>query len=190
MDMNVKGMDMRTDYLTDRSFSAALPADLRTWVESSELIRWILEIQHADAGISAQPAIESSPRLQMLQTLLTYCYATGALATEEIERKIESDATIRYLCARLYPDGATLRQFRRYHRERIKITLSELLRRAWDEAKARSEIEMSVSIDPGVPWIGSWRSDAVLQEFRPNFEAEAEERIVEATHLDCMALDD
>ena len=188
---NAKGTEMRINTINSLSLTDEVPADVRDWVNSSELIRWILEIQHTEVRTISGPTLAPSARLQMLLTLLTYCYATGTLATEEIERKIENDATVRYLCARTYPDGATLRQFRRYHRERIKATLSQLLRRAWRHTHRKGEKEASGS--PGADrcrwpaefWPGSSRARTEL-----DFDHEAERRIVEATQLDCMALDD
>jgi hypothetical protein len=76
----------------------------------------------------------------MMLTLLTYCYATSLFGSRDIESAIETDAIVRYICARTYPCWQEIRRFRRMHKEPIRQCLVQVLRQAWackfDEGEA------------------------------------------------------
>ena len=64
-------------------------------------------------------------------TLLTYCYSASLYGSRDIETAIESDRTVRYICARAHPDWQRLRRFRRQHRELLHQCLVYVLKQVW-----------------------------------------------------------
>ena len=78
------------------------------------------------------PVGEPTPaRPEMLTTLLTYCYAVGLYASEDIELAARTEATIRYICAGYRPDEQTLRRFRRHHRNLLQTALVHVFKQVW-----------------------------------------------------------
>lgn len=65
----------------------------------------------------------------MLLTLLTYSYAIGNYASEDIEWDCHHDAGTRYLCADTRLEEDTLRAFRRANRPWIELCLAWVLGR-------------------------------------------------------------
>jgi hypothetical protein len=63
-------------------------------------------------------------------TLLSFCYASSCYGSEDIESAIESDRTIRYICARVFPDAKAIRRFRRLFRPALDQCLAYVLRQA------------------------------------------------------------
>ncbi len=61
--------------------------------------------------------------------VVTYCYAKGLLASQEIERKLWKDNAVRASCANDLPTAKTIRRFRRLNRGMIQICLEKTLRR-------------------------------------------------------------
>jgi Transposase domain (DUF772) len=72
-----------------------------------------------DAGVAYQP--------QLLLALLTYCYAIGVYASEDIEGFMRRDENFRGLCGNDVPDALVLRRFRRFNREPIIRCLAQVL---------------------------------------------------------------
>jgi hypothetical protein len=70
-------------------------------------------------------------RPEMMLTLLSYCYASRLYGSQEIERAVCTNRTIRYICARTFPDWRAIRYFRRHNRELIEQCLAYVLRKAW-----------------------------------------------------------
>jgi hypothetical protein len=106
--------------------------DLRQRVPTSLLLRWAIESpQTVDLNWSDHlKASVGDFRPQMLLSLLSFCYAIGYYASEEIEEAIKTDRTMRYICARTYPDAKTIRRFRRNYRGALDQCLSHVLREA------------------------------------------------------------
>ncbi len=155
----------------------SIPSDLREWMDGHALVCEILEARHnlEEANRRGETSGQSARRsqLEVMLTLLTYCYATGILATDEIVRRAENDTMLRYLCGRNQPEAGILRQCRRYHRAEIEGILTDVLGRVWEH-----------------------RTELLAREFhtaepaRPDFQRMARERILDAIQLDSMALDD
>lgn len=164
-------MSMQNE-LPNRSGNRGLfPLDLRTWFEDRELAGLALEAvqvvdfppallrQQANAGHSAP----------MMTTVLVYSYGTGSFDSREIEWRISSDATLRYLCANRYPGWNDLRRHRRQSGPRIEQALRTLLRLAW--------ARRSIAADAG-PLLES------------DLAAEAHARLQRAVRCDSMAMDE
>jgi hypothetical protein len=76
----------------------------------------------------------------MLLTLLTYCYSARIYGSRDIEWAMQNNRTVRYICARNYPDWQTLRRFRRHHRALLHACLVYVAKQVWalkfDEGEA------------------------------------------------------
>ena len=99
-----------------------LPVDLRHWVDECRLIMLALEAAQrvfsrtAAVGMPANVALNP----QMMLTLLTYSYAAGMHASEDIEWASLRDLAMRYICAGSFPDCQAIRRFRRANRQMIE----------------------------------------------------------------------
>lgn len=126
--------------------------DLRKRIPTSLLLRWAIESpQTVDLNWSGHlKASVGECRPQMLLSLLSFCYAVGYYASEEIQEAIKIDRTMRYICARTHPDAKTIRRFRRNYRGALDQCLSHVLREAAFHLMDRdvmllSEIEQQVT---------------------------------------------
>jgi len=124
--------------------------DLRQRVGSNNLLRWALEAPQHVEGSAAETlkARFGDFRPQMMLTLLCFSYASSCYGSEDIERAIESDRTVRYICARIFPDAKAIRRFRRLFRPALDQCLAYVLRRAArelsDTASLGAEVEQQV----------------------------------------------
>ena len=166
-----------------------LPDDLSVYIGKKTLVKLILD---AIEGLRARAARCESPasghpefQPAMLLTLLTYCYATGVYASTDIELGMQHDQMIRYLCAKNHLNLPMLREFRRYSRDRIKDCLAIVLQRVWELRFCDEDAcPMPAAANPGASF-GRWLDLRPT----PDFEAEAEQRIVRAVRADSMAMD-
>lgn len=118
---------------TEPAFAAK---DLRHYVSESELLQFCLEAVQA-LNLSPEEVKRTTVddfRPQMLLTLLTFAYACRSYGSEDIEWSTHHDRTMRYICARTFPQARTLRQFRRQYRPLIERCLQDVLERAWRTA--------------------------------------------------------
>lgn len=120
-----------------------LPGNLSLWTTSGGLLTLTLD---ATQNVQWQGKAQSKPfsmacRPQMLLTLLTYCYSTGIYATQDILQAIQSNPTIRYICAHNYPDYAILRKFRRSYRSQLEQALRWVMLQAWAGRLDRAEAD-------------------------------------------------
>jgi hypothetical protein len=132
-------------------FESIFPADLREWVSEDELARIVGETA---ARFTCEP--------QTLLSLLTFFYVIGEYSSEHIEQSLVDCALTS--AKELAADtglSATIRQFRRGHREIIEASLAAVLRAA--SAKAASAADV---------------------------QREARNRMIRAIESDCWALDD
>jgi hypothetical protein len=112
----------------------AFPSDLSRSLGEQGLLTLVLNaVQTVDPERwTVQPGTKSSPyRPQMMLTLLTYCYAASLYGSQDIERAMRDNRTVRYICARTYPDWQALRQFRRQHRDLIRQCLAYVMKQTW-----------------------------------------------------------
>ena len=105
---------------TEREFSAA--ADLSQEVGARELLAVVLEEVLA-VGPGAWSSGEKLPefRPQMMLTLVTYAYSVGIYGSRDLEDAMDTDPTIRYICARSFPDWVSIRRFRRRNRDLVEL---------------------------------------------------------------------
>jgi len=118
------------------------PEDLRRVVGERRLIELSLEAaQIVGEGLPRpERIVEDQPGSRTLLTLLTYCYAAGIYASEDIEWACESDAAARYICAKTWPDHDALRCFRRANRPWVEACLGWVYGKACPTALASSEL--------------------------------------------------
>lgn len=111
----------------------ALATDLRRTLSEQQLLKMVLEaVQAVDPGRFSLKELKSAEfRPQMMLTLLTYCYTASIYGSYDIEWAISHDKTVRYICARTYPDWQAIKRFRRQHREMLQETISCVLKQAW-----------------------------------------------------------
>jgi hypothetical protein len=123
--------------------------DLRQRVGTTNLLRWALEApQMVEGGGSDLLQIRFGDfRPQMMLTLLSFSYAACYYGSEDVERAIETDRTVRYICARIYPDAKAIRRFRRLFRPALDQCLSYVLRQAafeLNDSEFSEELERQV----------------------------------------------
>jgi hypothetical protein len=147
------------------------PEDLRIWVDEAKLLTLVFDAVHGvedmvglTLGAAGLPV--GSPRVML--TLLTYSYAIGCFASDEIQAKIPSDPSLQYLGAKTCPSANSLRHFRRYHRDVLQRSLGNLLRLAWEHRNQGASNHRSAP---------------------PLFDQLARRRVEEAVLADTMALD-
>jgi transposase len=89
-------------------------------------------VQMIDPGrFAPEDRVRPMYRPQMLLTLLTYCYAARIYGSRDVEWATRYDKTVRYICARTFPDWNTLRRFRRRNRAILQETLTNVFKQAW-----------------------------------------------------------
>lgn len=118
--------------------------------------------------VTTEPGYSS----RMLLALLTYSYAAGLYASEDIHQACKRDAGARYLSANTWPEERSLRRFRRKWRSRIESCLQ------WVCAVAERTQSMRFA-EPGNPDAGKPR----------HHRQSAGQRIETALLLDMMAGD-
>jgi hypothetical protein len=119
-----------------------LSSDLSQWVGQRGLLKLALDAVQTLDPKRLQEARKRFPvhSPQMMLTLLTYCYSASLYGSRDIEWAIEHDRTVRYICARAFPDWQSLRRFRRHHRDLLLECLAYVLKQTWalkfDEGEA------------------------------------------------------
>lgn len=158
--------------------SAELPSDLYTLMGERTLIS--LALQAVDAVATRLPRWENdtdsnaSPR--MLLTLLTYSYAAGTYASEDVEWACQHREGARYITGNVRLDEDTLRHFRRANRPWIEECLAWVLERVCERMPHLVATDESRETEPGNPT-------------EPAFLQHARRRVELATLMD-MALAD
>src|ERR1041385_857133 len=110
-----------------------LAGDLTRWLGEGEVLKLAFEaVQTVQCPLPGIPRPEEQPlRPQMMLTLLVYCYCASLYGSRDIEWAVHNNKTVRYICARTYPDWRVIRRFRRQHRDLVAHCLARLLREAW-----------------------------------------------------------
>jgi hypothetical protein len=167
---------------------AAPPGDLRLWLGEDRLLRLSIECA-ADHAASAPGARafrhgdQSFPTAQLL-ALMAFCYLTARLDSVEIEEELETDETLRYLCAGRFPSSPVLRQFRRSHRDTLTRVLADLLSRA-----IRERANQPWRMFPGAVSPPGSAAASLIGLATELGRHEAEARLARAVLADTMALD-
>jgi hypothetical protein len=133
------------------------PENLRRIVGERRLVELALEAAQLVGENVPRPEkiVEDQPGSRTLLTLLTYCYAAGIYASEDIEWACESDAAARYICAKTRPDHEVLRCFRRANRPWIEACLGWVYGKACPTdiagselaALVRQKLELAIMLD-------------------------------------------
>jgi hypothetical protein len=116
--------------------------DLRQRVGASNLLRWCLEaplVIQNETGLLSRDSV-CGFRPPMMLTLLGFCYASGYYGSDDIVRAIATDRTVRYICARTYPDARAIRRFRRFCRGALDQALHYVLRQATIEMMGSNDL--------------------------------------------------
>ena len=139
---------------------AGLPKDLTECVGKSTLLKLALDAVQTLDWSSTERNQRSEIRPQMMLTLLSYCYASGIHGSQDVAWAMQNDPTVRYICARTYPDWLSIRRFRRYNRQPLQQCLAYILKQTWalrfDEAETNYlgytwfESELNQQIDAAV----------------------------------------
>ncbi len=131
------------DLPADLSLATGKPTLLKLCLESVQQVR-ATELAGARNRFVVRKGPNSDPvpaRPEMLTTLLTYSYAIGLYASEDIETAVGTDATLRYICSGYRPDALNLRRFRRHHRTLLRTALVHVFTQIWAYHFERGEAD-------------------------------------------------
>jgi transposase len=119
----------------------SLSGNLGRCLGEQALVKLVLDaVQTVDSARLKEEASKTPGfRPQMLLTLLTYCYASKIYGSRDIEWAMVHDRTVRYLCARVFPDWQVLRRFRRHNRELLAQCLAYVFNQVWSVGLDESE---------------------------------------------------
>ena len=148
---------MIATFTNTRQQTTSFPDDLRSIVGERRLIELALEAAQIVGEALPRPegTLQDQPSPRMLLTLLTYCYAAGIYASEDIEWACESDAAARYICAKTWPEQDALRCFRRANRPWIEACLGWVYGKACPKdiastalaALVRQKLDLAILLD-------------------------------------------
>jgi hypothetical protein len=114
---------------------SVLPTDMREWIDPDELVGCVLEAAQTFYYWTPQLAStvngESNGDRPVLLSVLTYCYATGTLATAEVARRMTSDPVVCILCQNSPVDPRKLILFRGQHSELVIRCFAHVACKAW-----------------------------------------------------------
>jgi hypothetical protein len=157
---------MSDGFASDKT-SQICPTDMAERLGAVNLLRLTLEAApHARVQQGWFRSHRSAPEFstQMLLSLLSYAYARGVFASQDIEDACHREGDFRYLCAGQPVDVFTLRRFRRFYWNALEIVLSRLLR----AGIVQSDLDSAARFD---------------------IDNEAERRMACAVAMDSMSLD-
>ena len=106
-------MEERTVHVSD---------SVRVAGEAGRLIRMVYEAG-ASGVCRPEPTGDGTPE-PVLQSVLTFCYATGIYGSQEIEAAAAHDPVVRYLCANHRLQWETIREFRRRKSLALEIAVA------------------------------------------------------------------
>jgi hypothetical protein len=124
---------MKTNRMMQRPASAGFPESLTTWFSERQLLNLVLDAVQAVEMPPTNPVAGDGRGLRpkMMLTLLTYCYATNLVSSEDVVRSFPENQTVRYVCAHHFPKWNEIRLFRRHHREDLRRCLIQVYQQAW-----------------------------------------------------------
>ena len=174
-----KPMTAKSKSNTNRPPGASLPDNLTAWFSERQLLSIVLDaVQTVELPPTTAPSSnERRLRPSMMLTLLTFCYATDRLGSEDVVRSLGENTTVRYICAHHYPKWNDLRLFRRHRRDELRRCLVQVYQQAW---AARFE-EGQTSFE-SLEWFE--------QELRGDIERLVDRKLEQAIMLDWANLED
>src|SRR4051812_5298991 len=111
-----------------------LPWDFAEWVDPALLAEWVKSqvatFDWANPNIVAFEQKNPQFRPTMFLTLLTYSYARGMCASEDISEACYNDSILRPICANDPPSSRAIIAFRRENRGLIQWFLMEIIKQA------------------------------------------------------------
>ena len=153
---------------------SVLPTDLREWIDPGELVGCVVEaarIFYWTVPAASTVNLESNENPPVLLCVITYCYATGVLATLEVARRMRNDPVIRILCRNSPVAPRKLILFRGQHSELIQRCFAHVARKALMARLDKAEIPQALKV----------KLDA---SFRQHAIGEARVRLRRAVELD------
>ncbi len=134
---------------------------------------------------SGAPVVRTDGGLPAKEMLgaVSYCYAKGVYTSEEIERKMMHDETLRESVHGEVPNAQAIRRFRRLNRGAIQETLEKAFSFLCRKKKA-SSAEQALPEKPASPQPGLLEESTVGVGRR-----QAEERVQQAAFIDNMSKD-
>lgn len=167
------------------------PADLRDWVDERVLVCLVLDAvssQNSDhLGLRRITRPDEDLQPCVMLSLLVFAYATGRYASDLVEASLETDPTLRYLCANRYPTWNDIRRFRRLNRVPLTACLEALFRRVM-ALRASGELHLGPPTCP-LPTEGDSASQPSAEIPAVVFLAAANECVANAVFADTMAMD-
>ena len=161
-------MSMMTTATKTAVLSGNLPCDVRNLTGERGLLDFAL---HAAANSalanSAMPVwrdTQAQPlSTRMMLSLLSYCYASAIYGSRDIERAVQTDRTVRYLCARQYPAWLDIRRFRRAHRHSIQDSLVATIKQVWSSFLAEGpQVTDQAEIDQEIRTLAGSRIETAI----------------------------
>ncbi|HTD65981.1 MAG TPA: transposase [Candidatus Limnocylindria bacterium] len=122
------------------------------------------------------------PPKEMLGAV-SYCYAKGVYESEEIERKMMHDPTLRESVHGEVPDANAIRRFRRLNRTAIQQTLEKAF--GFIRRKQKADLLKPLPGQPTIPPAQATLDDSTVFYVK----REAEERVQQAAFIDNMSKD-
>lgn len=158
-------------------------------LDYKELADLVLEsVRLVDEGELNPPASSAEApafRPRVMLAILTYCYAIGVCGSEDVERMLREDASLRAMCGAEIPHWRSLKRFRRHNRAMLQHALEETFRRAWSLScrlpQAVGDRRGGRPFEPG-----SGRAESAMADW---IVSEATARIERAMFIDQMSCD-
>ncbi len=171
----------------------SFPADLRDWINERVLLCLVLDAVSSQSpdrlGLRRITRPDEDLQPCVMLSLLAFAYVTGRYASDHVEASLETDPTLRYLCANRYPTWNDIRRFRRLNRGPLTNCLELLFRRVWAlHASGDGDLTLEPSTSP-LPTGGNPASEASSVLPTVVFLAAARERVANAVFADTMAMD-
>ena len=119
--------------------------------------------------------------------IVSYCYAKGVYAAEDIERRLLKDSKVREACGNEVPRASAIRRFRRLNREAIFSILERFFRRI----RRRATPHVPGAANPAAEAPGSSNSAArEIDNTQTLAKKEALHRLDKAAFIDGMSAQD
>ncbi len=114
---------------------------------------------------------------------VSYCYAKGVFESDEIERKMSRDATLRESVHGQTPSASGIRRFRCMNKAAIEQTLEKAF--GFMRRKEKADMMKPLSGQPAIPPVAPTLGDSTVCYLKH----EAEDRVQQAAFIDNMSKD-